>query len=295
MNEFIKSVKLAQTTEEYYSQKAISASGLKRLKVSPAHFMYADEMKESEAVRFGRAYHAYILTPKEFEREYYVLNEADIYAKMIDKGYKSPRATKEYKEWVASETVAACARTVIDTETHQKLMDMARALMSYPYARRLLQNGIAEVGYSGMIDTIAGEINVKMKPDYINVDKAVVVDLKTAVDSSLAGFAKAAANYGYHIQAAFYKDLLTAKDAKDYTFFFVAQETERPYAVNVFEASDQFVAQGRYEYELLLQLYKYCIDNNKWPSYEVFNQNKFGVSQLDLPAYAIKPLEFYTH
>lgn len=294
MNEFIKSGVIQPTTAEYYSRNAISASGLKRLKVSPAHYRFADPMKETDAIRFGRAYHSYILTPGDFEREYYVLNDADIYAQLIAKGYKSPRSTKDYKEWAAAETTKAGSRTVLDTETHQKIMDMAGVLMSYPYARRLLQGGTAEIGYQGIIQTIAGEIEVKMKPDYIVKDKAVVVDLKTAADSSLSGFARAAANYDYHIQAAFYKDLLSLKDEKDYTFFFVAQETERPYAVNVFEASDQFINQGRYEYELLLSLYKYCLDNNKWPSYEIFNQNKFGVSQLDLPAYAIKPLEYYT-
>jgi len=143
--------------------------------------------------------------------------------------------------------------------------------------------------YAGEIETIAGTINVKLKPDIVIYDTAII-DLKTTSDSSVGGFARSAANFDYHIQAAFYLDLL-----KMTSFFFVAQETKRPYAVNIFEASDQFISQGRYEYELLLSLYKYCIDNDKWPSYEVFNQSKYGVNQLDLPTYAIKPLEYFIH
>jgi exodeoxyribonuclease VIII len=252
-------------------------------------------MKETEAIRFGRAYHAFVLTPGEFQNEYFVMNDIEVYAQLINKGYKSPRMTKEYKEWAAAEGVKAGARTTIDGEQYQKMVDMSAVLTSYPFARKLLQGGVAEIGYAGTIETIAGEIEIKMKPDYVNNDKAVIVDLKTAADSSAAGFARAAASYDYHIQAAFYKDMMQLKDATSYSFFFVAQETEKPYAVNVFEASDQFINQGKYEYELLLSLYKYCLDNNRWPSYEVFNQNKYGIQQLDLPAYAIKPLDYYTH
>jgi exodeoxyribonuclease VIII len=295
MNEFIKSGVIQPTTAEYYSRNAISASGLKRLKVSPAHYRFGEPMKETDAIRFGRAYHCFVLQPGEFAREYYVMDDVEIYSELVAKGFKSPRSTKEYKEWAAAEGAKAGTRTTIDGEQYQKMTDMVKSLTSYPFAKKLISGGEAEIGYEGTIETIAGPINVKLKPDYVNKDKAVIVDLKTAADSSAAGFARAAASYDYHIQAAFYKDMMDLKDTTAYSFFFIAQETEPPYAVNVFEASDQFIGQGRYEVELLLSLYKYCTDNNKWPSYEVFNQNKYGVQQLDLPAYAIKPLDYFIH
>jgi hypothetical protein len=68
-----------------------------------------------------------------------------------------------------------------------------------------------------------------------------------------------------------------------------------PYAFNIFQASPQFMSVGRYEYEILLMLYAYCLEADKWPGYQVFCQNKFGVNELSLPAWAVKELEYFTH
>ena len=89
-------------------------------------------------------------------------------------------------------------------------------------------------------------------------------------------------------------ELLTG-DNRLWTFIFIAQEKVKPYAFNLFECTPQFVSQGRYEYELLLQLYKFCIDNDKWPGYQVFCQNRYGINDLNLPAWAIKDLTYYTY
>ena len=58
----------------------------------------------------------------------------------------------------------------------------------------LLSNGINEQGYMGEIETEAGMIKVKYKPDHINEGKKIIVDLKTATDASVDGFTKAAAD-----------------------------------------------------------------------------------------------------
>jgi len=292
MEQFIIKSAITKTNGDYYAKDAISASGLKRIKVSPAHYRFAEPMKETDAIRFGRAYHSMILTPELFLTEFFIMNDLAIYQSLIDKGYKSPRSTKEYKEWSFAEALKAETKTIIDGDQYQKMTEMREAFMKHPYARTLITNGEAEVGYGGKIETLAGEIEVKLRPDYIKDN--IIVDLKTTEDASVNGFARSAANYDYHIQAAFYVNMM--KQTRDIeTFFFIAQEKDKPYAVNVFEASDQFISQGRYEYELLLYLYKYCIDNDKWPSYEIFQQNKYGVNQLDLPSYAIKPIEYFTH
>jgi hypothetical protein len=82
---------------------------------------------------------------------------------------------------------------------------------------------------------------------------------------------------------------------RDFKFVFIAQEKKRPFAFNIFESSAQFMGQGRYEYEMLLQLYKYCVDNNKWPGYQVFCPNKYGLLELSLPPYAIDSLDYFIY
>ena len=296
-SEFIKTVNIQKTTEDYYADKAISVSGLKKLKVSPAHYKEAEPVTPTDAMQFGSAYHSYVLEPEKFEQEYYVFDDHSICEVLIGEGYKSPRSTKAYKEWEESEMRVIGDKSVIKQEEFERIKAMKERLFSHPYAKMLLTGGEAEAGYAGTIETSVGAINIKFKPDYIKAGKHIVVDLKTAADVSIDGFTRAAADNDYHIQAAFYSDMIEqmAGDKRSQTFVFIAQEKIKPYAFNLFECSPQFIAQGRYEYELLLQLYKYCIDNDKWPGYQCFCNNRYGLVELNLPKYAIKSLDYYTY
>lgn len=296
-NDFIKSGVFQKTTGDYFKADAISVSAMKKIKVSPMHYKEAEEIVETEAMTFGSAYHAFVLEPEKFEKDYYIFDDSVVCGALIAKGAKSPRATNDYKTWKEGEMSFADGKTLLDKEDFEKLKAMKYRLFSHPYAKMLLTNGEPEVGISGVLQTTAGGINVKLKPDYIKSVKHIIVDLKTAADASLDGFTRAAADMDYHIQAAFYSDMveLMTGDNRPQTFVFIAQEKKKPFAFNLFECSPQFIGQGRYEYEMLLQLYKYCIDNNKWPGYQCFCPNRYGLLELSLPKYAIKSLDYYTY
>lgn len=286
------------TDTEYHANKDyLSASAIKKLKVSPAHYKEEEEITETEALLFGSAYHCFVLEPEKFESEYYIFNDQAICQVLIGEGYKSPRSTKAYKEWEESEMRIIGDKKVISIQTMETIKSMKARLFNHPYAKMLLSNGLNEQGYFGTIQTEAGEIKVKFKPDHINEKKKIIVDLKTTIDASMDGFTKNAASLDYHIQASFYSDLMemVAGDNRTYKFFFIAQEKKAPYAFNIFEASPQFISQGRFEYEMLLQLYKYCTDNNHWPGYQVWCQNPYGILELKLPSWAIKDLIYYDH
>lgn len=303
---FIKSVNLKEfhgTDQEYHSDKNyISKSGLAEIKTSPMHYKEGieDETPEDEkkeALIFGSAYHCYILEPKKFEEEYYIFDDSKVYAALIDKGFVSPRSTKDYKQWVESEMQLIGEKKIIKKAMFDRIKAMKDRLFAHPYAKILLSNGRPEVGYMGTMETEAGIINIKFKPDYIKDHKHQVIDLKTTRNASKKGFPKEAADHDYHIQAALYSDLMSKMEGenRDFTFIFIAQEKKKPYAFNLFEAGPKFIAQGRYEYEMLLQLYKYCVDNDTWPGYQVFCQNKYGMLTLELPAYAIDSLDYFIH
>jgi len=271
---------------------------MKKLKESPAHMKESEEdSEETEAMRFGSAYHCYNLQREKFEEEYYIFDDSGIYSVLIGEGFKSPRSTKQYKEWMESEMRLVGDRQSISKDWFARIKAMNEKLMRHPYIKMLLANGINEQGYMGEIETEAGIIPVKFKPDHINENKKFIVDLKTAKKASKEGFEKAAAEMSYHIQASFYSDLLEkiSGDNRPYTFFFIAQEKTPPYAFNIFESSPQFISQGRFEYEMLLQLYKYCTDNNTWPDYQIWCENKYGILELKLPSWAIKDLIYYDH
>lgn len=299
---FIKSVNIQPfygTDDQYHADKKyVSASGLKKLKESPAHFKEAEtEKEETEAMQFGSAYHSFVLEPDKFEKEYYVFDDSGIYSVLIGEGFKSPRSTKQYKEWMESEMRLVGDRKSISKDCFHQIESMKKKLLQHPYAKMLLSNGYNEQGFMGAIETEAGMINVKFKPDHVNEKKRIIVDLKTTKDASADGFARSAAELNYHIQASFYSDLMEkmSGDNRPYTFIFIAQEKKSPYAFNLFESSAQYISQGRYEYEMLLQLYKYCTDNNTWPGYQIWCQNKYGILELKLPSWAIRYINYYDH
>jgi exodeoxyribonuclease VIII len=272
---------------------------MKKIKISPAHYR-ADvdiETEETDALIFGSAYHCFVLEPDVFEKDYFVFDDHDICLQLTGKGFKKPRATKEYGEWEASQMRVMADKKVITKDIYDHLVKMRERIMNHTYAKMLLSNGFNEQGYMGELETEAGNIKVKFKPDHVNDKKKIIVDLKTTRDASKDGFPKVAGELSYHIQAAFYADLMgkVSGDGRPYSFMFIAQEKKAPYAFNIFEASPQFISQGRFEYEMLLQLYKYCSDNNTWPGYQIWCENKYGILELKLPAWAIKDITYFIH
>lgn len=275
----------------------ISKSGLTILKQSPAHFKYGEPFEETPEIIFGRMYHSFILQPEKFQEDYYVLDEEEIIKVLVARGYKSPRGTADYKTWLKGEEEKAEGKIIITKTDYERLREMRERLFDHPYTRMLLSSGIAEQGIMGEIQTPVGEIGVKFIPDLRNDKKRIILELKTARDASKKEFPKEAVKHDYHIQAALYSDLMELfyGEKRPVKFFFIVQEKVKPYAFNLFEPSAQFIQQGRYEYELLLQLYKYCLDNDYWPGYQIFCQNKYGIQDLKLPAWGIENVDYFIH
>ena len=309
MEKFIKSVNhfeiIEDSNEKYHSKgDFIGASGLKHLKKSPAHYKESltEKKEKTEALIFGSAYHTYCLERDKFDREYYIYDEKDILEVLISEGSKKPRATNNYKEWFDNEINQAAGRDMLDIIAMEKIKFMASKMKNHRYCNSLLNGGISEMSVYVEITIFDGrKIKIKIRPDKFKKEKRLVIDLKSIAqgmsDASINGFPKQCANMDYHIQAALYSDIMEAIEGKEmlHTFIFIVQEKSAPYAFNLFEASAQFISQGRYEYEQLLLLYIQCQENNSWPGYQVFCENKYGINQLNLPAWAINEINFYNH
>ncbi|GAB3822289.1 hypothetical protein GCM10028895_26390 [Pontibacter rugosus] len=174
-------------------------------------------------------------------------------------------------------------KTCLSTDDYQKLMDMRDALLSNSNIRQLFSKGTAEVSH--YVDF--GRVHVKVRPDYLKPH--AIIDLKTCEDASPEGFSRAAANYGYHLQAALYCDVLEYISEKERLFVFVAQEKEYPYAAAIYKPTEGFMAQGRYEYQLALDKYTDAMQTGQHKGYEMFAPAEAnGVIELELPAYAYK-------
>lgn len=298
MDNFIKNINYEirkDSNEVYHSKKEyISASGLKMIKKSPLHFR-EEERKKTETMEFGSAYHTFILEPEIFDKEHFIFDDA---AKCIEIGGAKPRATNQYKYWFEEQMTLANGKTLIDKDTMSILQAMSDRLLRHRYVKSLLSGGEAEMSVYCEIEIMTGQkIKVKIRPDYKKDSKRIISDLKTTSGASVNDFPRSAADLDYHIQAALYHDIMSAIEGKGmgWNFFFIAQEKTKPFAFNIFEASPQFLSQGRYEWEQLIMLYAHCLENNTWPGYQCYTENKFGVNELSLPPYSIREINWFNH
>lgn len=301
-SEFIKNISVVKNTtdsnDEYHGKlEYCSSSTLKKIKQSPLHFKEGVRIQK-DSFTFGSAYHTYMLDRDKFDDEYYCINDTDKCNELIAGGAKSPRSTKAYKEWLMEEEMKHVGKIRLSLEDMAKIRAMSSRLLAHPYAKSLLRNGEAEASFYAEIETEVGvDVKTKVRPDYLKERKRIVVDLKTCVDASEDGFKKAAAKWDYHIAAALYLDVVEGyfKTNLLWSFYFIAQEKVPPYAFNIFEASSNFIGQGRYEYEMLMLLREQCEVEGDYPGYQVWCDNKYGVNTLNLPIWAVNEINFYNH
>jgi exodeoxyribonuclease VIII len=114
----------------------------------------------------------------------------------------------------------------------------------------------------------------------------LIVDLKTAQDASPDAFARTAANFGYHAQAAYYLDGLRNLGYCDEqaVFLFVVVEKTPPFGVAVYALDDDAIEAGRAQYEDAWSTYRSCRASNNWPSYPGSQK----IETLSLPRWAVR-------
>ena len=264
---------------EYHSnQEYIGSSNLRLYKQSPLHFKES-ERKVTDALEFGSAYHCLILEPERFEKDYYILDPDE----RPDQAHGM--TAKANAEW--ARTLMEKYPGVMTKETFDIMQAMRDRLMSDFYIRSLLSKGESEVSH--YVDDFNGA-KVKVRTDYKK--PGVLIDLKTTRDASRDGFIREIASYDLHIQAAYYRDVVRHCDGQERRFLFIAQEKAPPFATNIIQPSAQMLAVGTYEYEILLQQHLKCLATGKYRGYSIFADNKFGVEEVDIPAWKIAELTF---
>jgi AraC-like DNA-binding protein len=101
--------------------------------------------------------------------------------------------------------------------------------------------------------------------DFLHKDGALIVDLKTTrTDASPQECASECTKWGYHRQAAFYRDAVAAMFGEYVQFFFVFVAKEAPYRVEVFELDDEFLEIGRKQNARGLKTYAECLKSGVW-------------------------------
>ena len=99
-------------------------------------------------------------------------------------------------------------------------------------------------------------------------EMAAVVDYKTTSRSAApAEFGRIAARFGYHLQAAWYRDAVASITGAPPAFLHVVQETRPPYLVSVVRLDEEALEAGAVEAERARRLWVECTSSGSWPGY----------------------------
>lgn len=217
------------TNDEYDRIQAINYSALRvgRTSIPRMHAMLTGQLPafESASLAMGTMLHAAMQHGNDWTKAYAIRPDG------IDRRTKAGKDA--YAAWLA--TVPAGA-TILESASDASAVllveEMRRSIMSHPLGRTLATHpGESEV----MIAMHGRKCRIDKVCRLGDGTPAMLVDWKTTLDASPGGFARSAAKYGYHQQAAWYTDLAERHFGKRLPFVFVAVESSAPHSVGVYQ------------------------------------------------------------
>lgn len=183
----------------YFRLKSIDQSQLKQFLKNPADWAYHrlnDDHKPTDAMKFGTAFHAYLL------------GTSDVVSLPEGENFRS----KDNQKWRADQLEAG--NIIVSYNDMQLLKRMKEGIEQtslmpeYPDYMEIIEQGTKEQCIEWK-DRQTG-LMLKAKPDLIPAGTDYLVDLKTAQKADAESFAKEVINYGYHIQTVFYRAAVAA-------------------------------------------------------------------------------------
>lgn len=260
--------------QEYHTHTgSLSHSGAKLILRSPAHYRWSiDHPVYKDVFDFGSAAHARVLG---------VGSEIVVHEYDAEK-VKSPKATNA---WKAQQAEARDRGAVLLLPDEFATVEaMADKLAEHRLAMRLLSEGQPEVS-AFAVDEPTGVLR-RGRFDWLGA--TILTDYKTAVSSEPDAFVRAAVNYGYHSQHAWYLDLAADVGHPAAAFAFIVQEKDPPYVVTVIELPADLVDVGRARNRIALQRFRDCTESGLWPGY--WPDDDFATPSA--PAWALRTEEY---
>jgi hypothetical protein len=167
---------------------------------------------------------------------------------------------------------------------------MANAIWQDPRARAALNPDWGKAEQSLFWTDEETGVPRRARLDYLpnpGPGRFIVADYKSAASAAPGAFAKAAANFGYHMQDPYYLDGVRALGLDDDpAFLFVVQEKEPPYLVNVIQLDEDARAAGRERNRRAIERFRDCTEAGRWPGYSE------DIEQISLPPWALRDLEY---
>lgn len=310
--------------EVYHQCPAVSKSGGTKLLQSTNHYLHykAEGNDQTAAMLTGDAFHAAVLEPERYEREYlatllperpaegkgwrskhrvtaYTLahgGEIEAAAEVI--GYK-PGTVEKYTKVDGFDALLAHYQnhpglTPEDTELSADdlatVEAMRDAILEHPAGRWLFEGGHMHQAVERSfwwVDPATG-VPCRCRPDFMcwtNEYGWVVADPKSTRDASFYGFRREVAKWSYHMQDAFYRDGISQVLGQPVgKFVFLAADKSAPHNAACYELEPEGVEQGRAAYRYALEQYADWLTNdNHWPGY---GDGATFVQTMNVPGWA---------
>lgn len=250
--------------ELYHNAEGLSKSDLDLLHRSAAHYHSAKTTKTppTDAMIFGTAFHALLLEPERFAKEY------------VKAPTLSKRTIDGKKAWAAIEEASQTALAGAD---YSAMIQMRENVLANQIARELIEGSQHEQSAWAEMEGVL----CKCRPDIWHPEFAVMADIKTTTDASPAEFAKACANFRYHVQDAWYRQVWEhAGGARPEGFIFIAVEKAPPYNVGIYTLGLDAKAQGWAEALSDIRVYVNAKAEKKWSGYSS------KIEEIELPKWA---------
>lgn len=215
------------SNEDYHGDRsAVSSTQLKRMLISPAHFLsgITDPEESTEALLFGSVLHGRLLEPDTFESRFFAMQKVN-------------RATKAGKQIYAERLVEAAGRIVYPVAWKEPIERIIENAMAHRRARELLSRGEAEVALVWLDE----ETGIKCKVN------------------------KACGRLGYALSAAMYGEAVFQVTGDEPDWAFLACEKGRPNTVAVYRATQRMLERGRNDFRRALRRLAECRARGHFP------------------------------
>lgn len=251
----------------YRGSPGVSQSTLKHMRYSPAKCLW--EMNHprppSPAMELGRAIHAALLEPETFNAEWCIRPK-------FDRRTKDGKAAAE--EWERKNA----GRQGIDATDMDTVNNVAARVFDNDFYGRFFKAGEKECSFWS--EDAEHRIIKRCRLDNYIPAENMIVDLKTTECAQPEAFQRDIWKYLYHVQAAYYTDIVREVTGKNCSFFIVAVEKTKDCDVTVHLVGDDAIANGRAMYKKWLAEYVKCFRADVWPGY------KEQVNTYQTPAWA---------
>lgn len=249
----------------YHAGPELSASGLKLLQKSPAHYWARNidpERKPNEptpSMMFGTAVHCAILEPAEITKRYTVLPDGFT---------KQSNANKQlFADIIAS------GKTPISMDDWAIVEKIKKKALANIISKSVFANVDAII--EGSIFFERDGVSCRCRPDVMvgpcqQWPNGIIVDVKTATDAGDVEFGKSAFNYSYHLQAEFYMDGFRRHFETDKLpiFVFYVIENTSPFLDNLFMVDMELAEYAENINKRLIAKFSDCQASGIWPGYD---------------------------